>query len=120
LEQVVEVLTADRERWIQTMLTEEYGLPLEVRSPLLAAACTFSAFLVCGLVPILPFLFGAVNAFAASAACTGLVFFAIGASKSKWSTTSWWMSGLETFAVGAAAAGIAYAVGYFLKNVALG
>lgn len=120
LERAVEILTSDRERWIQTMLTEEYGLPLEVRSPLLAATSTFSAFLVCGFVPILPFLFDTAHSFELSAVFTGLVFFAIGAVKSKWSPSSWWKSGLETFATGAVAALLAYGVGYFLKSLVSG
>jgi VIT1/CCC1 family predicted Fe2+/Mn2+ transporter len=120
LEKVVSVLTADRHRWVQTMLTEEYGLPLDVRSPMLAAASTFSAFLICGLVPILPFLAGTSSSFAISAALTGLVFFTIGAVKSRWSPAHWLKSGLETFAVGAVAAGLAYAIGYLLRNVAFG
>jgi VIT1/CCC1 family predicted Fe2+/Mn2+ transporter len=120
LERIVSVLTADRERWIQTMLTEEYGLPLEVRSPLAAAATTFSAFIICGFVPILPFLMETSHAFRLAGVLTGIVFFAIGAAKSKWSPVAWWRSGLETFVVGAVAAGLAYAMGYFLRNVALG
>jgi VIT1/CCC1 family predicted Fe2+/Mn2+ transporter len=120
LEHVVNVLTADRDRWIRTMLTEEYGLPLEVRSPLLAATSTFSAFVVCGLVPILPFLLDTSDAFRLSAVATGVVFFVIGAVKAKWSPMAWWKSGLETFAIGAVAAGLAYAIGYLLRNLALG
>src|SRR4051812_2424838 len=50
LENVVEVITADRQRWVETMLREEYGLPEALRSPLKAAASTFLAFLICGSV----------------------------------------------------------------------
>lgn len=119
LEKVVGVLTADRQRWIQTMLTEEYGLPLDVRSPLLAAASTFSAFVICGIVPILPFLVKAPDAFALSASLTGVVFFVIGAVKSRWSPQGWLKSGLETFVVGAVAAGLSYVIGYLLRNAAV-
>ncbi len=120
LEKIVSVLTADRERWIQTMLTEEYGLPLEVRSPVLAAASTFSAFVICGFVPILPFLLDTSHSFRLAAILTGIVFFAIGAAKSRWSTSIWWRSGLETFVVGSIAASLAYAIGCLLKNVVPG
>ncbi len=120
LENVVTVLTADRERWIRTMLTEEYGLPMEVRSPTLAAINTFSAFLVCGFVPIVPFLFGSPDAFLLSAIFTGVVFFVIGAVKSKWSPMAWWKSSFETLGIGAVAAGLAYAIGYLLRNFAVG
>ena len=78
-------MTSDKERWVRTMITEEYGLPQEVRSARVAAASTFSAFLVCGLAPLLPYLVGARNSFALSAVITAAVFFAIGSFKSKWS-----------------------------------
>ena len=50
-----------------------------------------------------------------SALVTGLTFFAIGSAKSRWSLASWWRSGLETFLIGMAAAGLAYGVGYALR-----
>lgn len=117
LERAVDLITANRERWIETMLTEEYGLPREVRSPRKAAAMTFAAFVVCGLLPIAPFIFGVENSFFTSALLTGAVFFLIGSVKSRWSTASWWSSGLQTLVVGGAAASLAYFIGVFLKNV---
>ena len=118
LERVVELITSDQERWVRTMLTEEYGLPLEPRSAWKAAITTFSAFAVCGLVPLIPFLMGLANAFAISIILTAAVFFIIGSVKSLWSTVSWWRSGLSTLFVGGIAAGLAYLVGVFLKNLA--
>lgn len=118
LERVVELITADRGRWVRTMLTEEYGLPQDIRSPWLAALSTFSAFVACGLVPLLPFLVGVADAFWLAAGMTGGVFFAIGSAKSRWSTAPWWRSGLETFILGSVAAGLAYGVGVLLKALA--
>jgi len=118
LERVVGLITADRTRWVRTMLTEEYGLPAEVRSPLKAALATFAAFCLCGLVPLLPYVFGAREAFRLSALLTGGVFFAIGSAKSRWSTASWWRSGLSTFAVGGLAAALAHVVGVLLRGLA--
>ncbi|HEX6899341.1 MAG TPA: VIT1/CCC1 transporter family protein [Thermoanaerobaculia bacterium] len=118
LERIVALITADRKRWVQTMLTEEYGLPREVRSPWLAALSTFSAFMVCGLAPLIPYLFGMADAFGFSTLLTGVVFFVIGSAKSRWSTSSWLRSGLETLLVGSAAAGLAYLVGVLLKGLA--
>ena len=117
LERVVALITADRTRWVRTMLTEEYGLPAEVRSPLKAALATFAAFCLCGLVPLLPYVFGAREAFWLSAVLTGGVFFAIGSVKSRWSTASWWSSGLSTFTIGGLAAALAYAVGLMLRSL---
>ncbi len=117
LERVVSLVTADRARWISTMLVEEYGLPREVRSPVYAALSTFSAFLICGSAPLLPFVLGVKDAFPVSVILTGAVFFAIGSIKSRWSTSRWWKSGLATLAVGSAAASLAYAAGVLLKNI---
>ena len=47
----------------------------------------------------------------------GLTFFAIGSLRSYWSPTPWWRAGLETFAIGMAAAGVAYIVGALLKGL---
>jgi VIT1/CCC1 family predicted Fe2+/Mn2+ transporter len=118
LRRIVQLITADRRRWVRTMLTEEYGLPYEVRSPWIAALSTFSSFFVCGLIPLLPYLFQSRNAFALSVIVTGAVFFAIGSAKSRWSTSSWLRSGLVTLFVGAIAASLAYAAGVILRTLA--
>ena len=117
LERIVQLVTSDRKRWVRTMLTEEYGLPREIRSSWIAAICTFSAFLICGVVPLVPLLFKFSHAFAVSIIMTGVVFVAIGSAKSKWSMASWWSSGLTTLVVGTVAAALAYAAGVFLKTL---
>jgi VIT1/CCC1 family predicted Fe2+/Mn2+ transporter len=117
LQRIVELVTADRARWVQTMLSDEYGLPHAVRSPWIAALSTFTAFLICGLVPLIPYLVGTKQSLAASVILTGIVFVAIGSIKSRWSTSSWWHSGLTTLLVGAIAAAIAYATGVLIKTI---
>ena len=117
LQRIVELVTADNERWVRTMLTDEYGLPHEVRSPWIAALSTFTAFLVCGLVPLLPYLFGTEHSLAISVTLTGIVFATIGSIKSRWSTSSWWHSGLTTLLVGAIAASLAYIAGVIARQL---
>lgn len=116
LESIVEVISADHERWIRTMLTEEYGLPLENRSPWRAAWATFSAFLACGTVPLIPYLLRIPQAFVIASIATGGVFFAIGAARSRWSVAPWWRSGLGTLTIGGVAAIVAFAVGRALAH----
>src|SRR4029079_815942 len=53
LDSAVAVITEKRERWIETMMTEEHGLPPINRSPGKAAMLTFVAFVVCGSIPLL-------------------------------------------------------------------
>ena len=117
LQRMVELVTANRERWVRTMLMDEYGLPHAIRSAWTAALSTFTAFLICGLVPLLPYLFGAEHSLMLSVILTGIVFVAIGSIKSRWSTSSWWNSGLITLLVGAIAASLAYLTGLIIKRL---
>ncbi|HXG78704.1 MAG TPA: VIT1/CCC1 transporter family protein [Methyloceanibacter sp.] len=117
LETAVEVITARRERWIDTMMAEEHGMPAVIRSPLKAALMTFMAFVLCGAVPIVPYALRLPDPIWFSTVMTGLTFFGIGSLRSYWSPTAWWRAGLETFAIGMAAAGVAYLVGALLKGL---
>ncbi len=112
LNQATEAITSDQETWINFMLSEEYGVSGINKNPMRSALMTFAAFLICGLVPLVPFITSSPSAFAYSAVATSITFFAIGAAKSVWSLVSWWRSGLETLAIGSSAAAIAYAAGY--------
>src|SRR5688500_11028342 len=114
---MVDLVTADRRRLVQAMLTEEYRLPHAVRSPYLAALSTLTAFLICGLVPLLPYLFRFQHSLEFSVAMTGMVLVTIGSVKSMWSTTSSWRSGLTTVMVGVIAAAHAYAAEVLAKNL---
>jgi VIT1/CCC1 family predicted Fe2+/Mn2+ transporter len=111
------VITDKRERWIETMMTEEHGLPPISRSPAWAALSTFLAFLACGSIPLVPFILGLPATVEASTVMTGLTFFSIGSMRSRWSPAPWWRAGLETFAIGIAAAAMAYIVGLILSQL---
>ena len=116
LDRVVEVITSDRDRWIETMIAEEYGLPKEVRSPLHAALSTFAAFAVCGAIPLVPYVFGMPNAFITSIVLTVITFAIVGSAKSLWLTTAWWRSALETMLLGSAAAGLSYVIADLIRR----
>lgn len=111
LEEATDAICANRENWINLMLEGEYGLGGVEPNPMRAALATFLSFLLAGLIPLLPFVLGLPEAFTVSAVMTAGVFFAIGAMKSRWSVHPWWLSGLETLAIGGAAAVLAYGVG---------
>jgi VIT1/CCC1 family predicted Fe2+/Mn2+ transporter len=124
LERIVDVVTSNRRLWVETMLREELGLQLEGSSPLKAALVTFGAFVLVGAVPLMPFVLarwaGAewLDPFLASCILTGIAFFAVGAFKSAADPGRWLRSGLETLAMGGAAAAVAYFVGAVLKGLA--
>ena len=117
LEQAVHAITSNEETWVNTMLVEEYGVAPVIRDPLWSALATFAAFVLCGAVPLLAYLTPLDDPFTVSLVMTAAVFFAIGTAKSVWSLQPWWRSGIETLAIGMAAAGMAYAVGYLLRGI---
>ena len=83
-----------------------------IREPLLHSAATFGAFLAAGSVPLLSHLVPAwaESAYAISALLTGITMFAVGASRSAVTDTTWLRGGIEMLLVGAIAAGFAMMV----------
>jgi VIT1/CCC1 family predicted Fe2+/Mn2+ transporter len=122
LEDIVAVITQDRKRWVETMLTEELGLPLASPVPLRAALVTFAGFFLAGLLPlaplILPLSMPAPTRFSISAWATGTTFLLIGVLKGHVLDRPRWRSGLETLLVGGGAAVLAYMVGVWLRDIA--
>ena len=118
LEKIVTTITADKKQWVSTMMREEFGLPVEIRSPIRSAMSTFLAFLICGLVPLFPFVLKMPKAFEIASVSTMVVFFIIGSLKSRWSVQSWMRSGLITMLLGGAAAVIAFGLGRLIENLA--
>ena len=124
LERAVEIITADRSRWVEVMLKEEHGVPLVGPVAWKAATATFVAFLVIGMIPLLPFIVRLMGdselpaPYLVSTVMTGVAFFAVGAAKSRFVDQHWIWSGLETLFVGGGAAGLAYLCGVVLKSLA--
>ena len=116
-ESAVKAIAADRTRWINFMLTHEYGISVVQPSPWRAASATFLAFIICGFVPIAPFLLSFSTPMYWSFGATALVFLAIGAIKSRWSIRRWWVSGMETFFIGGTAAAVAYTIGILVGRL---
>lgn len=120
LEQIVEVITDDHRRWVDTMVTEEFGLSVESPSPFRAALATFCAFALAGFVPLAPFCLGLESketVFAVSAIATAVTFFLIGMAKGHVVNRSRWYGGLEVLGIGGAAAVVAFFVGVVLHRI---
>lgn len=123
LEQIVEVITSDRQLWLDTMITEEHGLSLTAPDPVRAGLYTFSAFVAVGLIPLLPFFVPALSGgtvFAASAVLTGVAFLGIGVAKGKLMEQSPLRSGVEMLLTGGLAAAVAYGLGHGLERLLTG
>lgn len=123
LDEVVDVITSDSERWVDTMLQEEHGMALHDHDPGKAGLATFIAFLLVGLIPLLPYLINwlvpglITQTFLWSAILTGIAFFLIGAQKAQFVNQSKRIGGIETVAIGGFAAAMAFAVGVLLQGL---
>ncbi len=123
LEHVVDVITADQRRWVDTMLVEELGMPLEGPSATKAAIMTLIAFVLVGFIPLAPFVYDFVvpevlsRPYLASTLLTGVAFFLVGTAKSWFVDESWIRAGVETLLIGSGAAGLAYAIGSLLGGI---
>ena len=120
LDRVVDVITADRQIWTDTMLQEELKLSEVSNRPWRAAIATFTAFVAIGFAPLFPFVVPVLPAddrFAASAALAGAAFVGLGVWKGAVLQTSPLRSGGQTLALGAGAAALAYAAGTVLGRI---
>ena len=124
LERIVDVITSDRDLWIDTMMSEELGFSSTDPNEIRAALTTLAAFVTVGFLPLLIYVYDLVGTtavadpFVWSAMMTGIAFFVVGTVKSRFVEQAWWRSGLETLAVGGLAACLAYAAGALLQGVA--
>ncbi len=116
LDRIVDVITEDRKRWLDTMLTEEHGLQLETPQPLRAGVTTFVAFLSAGLVPLV--VLWACQSFVWSTVATAATFVSIGVLKARVLGGSMLREGLEALLVGGSAAVVAYAIAALTKGMA--
>ncbi|MBI4209065.1 MAG: VIT1/CCC1 transporter family protein [Deltaproteobacteria bacterium] len=120
LSEIVDKITRNRTLWIDTMLTEEYGLALKSPSVWRSAWVTFWAFIFVGGIPLVPFFFTAFlmegQMFLASFILTGVAFFGVGVLRGKLVHRPLFLSGLETFLVGGVASGLAYGVAHLLRG----
>ncbi len=122
LEQVVDTITADKDRWVDVMMKEELEMTEEAKSPLAMGGVTFLSFALFGLVPLLTYVIDYLNPlnkdlFFISSVLTGLCFITIGFLKSAITNTSRIRGILETLVLGGAAATLSYFVGDFLENL---
>ena len=123
LDQVVEVITSDRQLWVETMMKEELGLPTHEVSALRAACYTMLAFVAVGSLPLVAYAIDAAfpgaigEPFVLSAVMTAFAFTMVGAAKSRFVLVPWWRSSLETLLVGGIAATLAFAAGIFLSGL---
>ncbi len=109
--QVARQIHRDVDNAVEVHAREELGVdPHDLASPMLAAVSSFIAFALGALVPLVPYFFGA-DAFWPGLLATMVALFGAGAMVTQMTTRPWWYGGARQMLMGAAAAGLTYAVG---------
>lgn len=122
LEQVVNKITEDNDRWVDVMMKEELEMIKETKSPFQIGLVTFISFLIMGFIPLMVYLTDffislSIQLFTTSAILTAIGFLMIGYLKSIVNHTSAVKSIFETLLLGGAAALLSYYVGSFLEKL---
>lgn len=122
LEQVVDKITEDKDRWVDVMMKEELEMAKETKSPFKMGAVTFISFLIMGFIPLLVYVIDytigfEANMFLYSSVMTFVVFALIGFAKSYVTNTNKIRGVIETLFLGGSAAILAYLIGGFLENM---
>lgn len=121
LEMIVNKITSDKKVWLDTMLTEELKLNVEILgNPLKSALRMFGSFLLGGILPILPFFFA--HGYVPLLIAIGISLstsFVVGAIKSRLAKTSIVKGGLEMAGLGTGIALIGFGIGAELANLGI-
>ena len=122
LEQVVDVIVSDKNRWVEEMMKEELQLLPASKSAVKIGFVTYVSFVLIGLIPLLLYVWDYVfeysgDLFFATCIFASIGFMIVGFLKSYVTNTSYLKSVLETLLLGALAAGVAYFVGDFLEKI---
>lgn len=123
LEQVVDKITEDKDRWVDVMMKEELEMSKESKSPFLMGVVTLISFVVVGFIPILVYVLNYIftaqvnNTFKIACLLTSMAFIGIGWMKSYVTQTNRLRGILETLLLGAFAAILAYFVGDVLEKL---
>ncbi|MBN2155920.1 MAG: VIT1/CCC1 transporter family protein [Candidatus Lokiarchaeota archaeon] len=121
---IVDIFSKNKKTWIDIMMIEELGIIEETESPIGNAIATFISFALFGAIPLITYVLALfidplknnqILLFIIACIVTSITLFILGALKTNITGKKFWISGLETFIVGAIAATAAYLIGFGLS-----
>ncbi|MBT8254877.1 MAG: hypothetical protein HKN00_06745 [Flavobacteriaceae bacterium] len=125
LEQVVDTITSNKDRWVDTMMKEELLMLKETKSPVMMGIVTYISFILIGLIPLITYVINyftnvSLNLFVWTSILTSLAFAIIGLLKAKVTETNTVKAVFETMTLGIFAATLAFFVGDFIEHLITG
>lgn len=85
-------------------------------SPLPHSIVTFISFVIAGLVPLLPYLFGFKHSFTVSFILVLISLFIVGSVRTRFTKKKWFLGGGEMVLIGGLAAFVAYLTGFLVDR----
>lgn len=127
---IVDIISQNYDTFVDIMMVEELGLmpPDPDDSPAKNGLVTFTAFVIFGTVPLLPYVIEAIvnqnptakatldGTFGAAIALSGVSMFILGVITSRFSADPWYKSGAFTFLNGAIAALASFGIAVLVKE----
>jgi len=120
LEQAVATITANKERWVDTMMQEEHGLVgSEHDRPFLKGLITFCSFVVFGSIPLIPYVLALPDSlrFGSALGSTVIALVLLGITRSIVTRERIFKGPLEIVGIGLLCAAVAYGVGAVLRGI---
>ncbi len=122
LDQIVDVITSDKDRWVEVMMKEELEMQEETKSPFMMGFVTYLSFIAIGLIPLLVYVWDYLysfpsNLFLWTSIFTGIGFALIGWMKARITKTNLFRAVFQTLSLGALAAIVSYFVGDILEGL---
>ena len=122
LDQIVDTITADRDRWVDVMMKEELLMSEETKSPFMIGFVTYISFIIIGIIPLIIYVWDYLLSFSGdlfiwTSIFTSTAFIFIGFLKTYVTQTSRWKGIFETLVLGIIAAALSYFVGDILERI---
>lgn len=112
LDEVVEVVARDPDRWVELMMSEELGFPNQPPRPRLSAAIMAAAFAVAAFIPVSPYIFlEGTAAFITAAAATAVALIGVSAWRAYLTSGRLVHQAIEMVALAAVAVAVSNGIG---------
>ena len=119
LKEIVDTITANKKRWLNTTLQEGLGLTgLSKYNPKRIAIIFFLSFIIGAVIPLFPFTaFSVLTSFKIAIVSSVIAVFIVGAVKTYYTKRNWFKSGIEMVMIAGIATIAAFYIGQLIGSL---